>query len=121
MRALRGTETHRGAAFSFPPDDRGDDFANTADVLTVSPLHLSSYSAAATSIVSAAMTAPAQRALLVSCDLAAGGAACARTSLEAFVARAWRRPVTPAQVARPMARVPLATGHRHSPETAFTP
>ncbi len=120
MRDLLGTPTHPSAAFNFPPDDRGDDFDNTADVLTVSPLHLSSYSAAATSIVSAAMAAPAQRALLVGCDLAAGGAACARTSLEAFVARAWRRPVTTAEVDRLMALVTMATGQGDSTETGFT-
>src|SRR5258708_22303102 len=120
MRDLLGTNASPSAAFNFPPDDRGDDFDNTADVLTVSPLHLSCYDAAASSIVAAAMAAPAQRALLVSCELSAGGAACARTSLESFVPRAWRRPVTTAEIDRLMALVTSATSQGDSTEAAFT-
>jgi hypothetical protein len=120
MRDLLGTTASPSTAFNFPPDDRGDDFDNTADVLTVSPLHLTCYDAAASSIVAAAMAAPAQRALLVSCDLAAGGAACARTSLEAFVPRAWRRPVTTAEIDRLMALVTSATSQGDSTEVGFT-
>ena len=120
MRDLLGTKTSPSAAFNFPVDDRGDDFDNTADVLTVSPLHLTCYNAAATSIVAAAMAAPAQRALLVRCDLVAGGAACARTSLEAFVARAWRRPVAAAEIDRLMALVTFATSQGDSTEAGFS-
>jgi len=120
MRDLLGTNASPSAAFNFPPDDRGDDFDNTADVLTVSPLHLTCYDAAASSIVAAAMAAPAQRALLVSCDLAAGGAACARTSLESFVPRAWRRPVTTAEIDRLMALVTSATSQGDSTEVGFS-
>jgi len=106
--------------FNFPADDRGDDFDNTADVLTVSPLHLSTYNMAASSLIAAAMGAPTQRPLLVNCDLAAGGAACARTSLEAFVPRAWRRPVTTAEIDRLMALVNSATTQGDSTEIGFT-
>lgn len=119
MRDLLGTTTHPSTDFQFPPDDRGDDFDNTADVLTVSPLHLSCYNAAASALVSAAMAAPAQRARLVSCDLLAGGAACARTSLESFVPRAWRRPVASAEIDRLMALVTSATTQGDSTEVGF--
>jgi hypothetical protein len=119
MRDLLGTTTHPSVDFHFPVDDRGDDFDNTADVLTVSPLHLTSYNAAAAALVSAAMAAPAQRARLVSCDLVQGGAACARTSLEAFVPRAWRRPVTSAEIDRLLALVTVATAQGDSTEVGF--
>jgi hypothetical protein len=120
MRDLLGAKTRPSVDFNFPADDRGDDFDNTADVLTVSPLHLTTYNMAASSLIAAAMGAPAQRALLVNCDLAAGGAACARTSLEAFVPRAWRRPVTTAEIDRLMALVNSATTQGDSTEVGFT-
>ncbi len=119
MRDLLGVKTRPSVDFSFPADDRGDDFDNTADVLTVSPLHLTTYNMAASSLVAAAMTAPGQRALLVSCDLAAGGAACARTSLQAFVSRAWRRPVASAEIDRLMVLVTSATSQGDSTEVGF--
>ena len=119
MRDLLGTKVRASADFKFPVDDRGSDFDNTADVLTVSPLHLASYNTAAIALVSAAMAAPAQRSLLVACDLAAGGASCARTGLEGFVPRAWRRAVTPAEVDNLMALVTLATSKGDSVETGF--
>src|SRR5260370_21699029 len=65
------------------------------------------------------MTATGQRALLVSCDLAAGGAACARTSLQAFVSRAWGRPVASAAIDRLMALVTSATSQGDSTEVGF--
>ncbi|HXI60389.1 MAG TPA: DUF1592 domain-containing protein [Polyangia bacterium] len=120
MRDLLGTSMRPSATFNFPADDRGDDFDNTADVLTVSPLHLTSYNTAAASLVAKAMATPAQRTLLVNCDLAAGGAACARTALEAFVPRAWRRPVAAAEIDRLMALVNVATGQGDSAEVGFT-
>ena len=119
MRDLLGTTTHPSVDFNFPPDDRGEDFDNTADVLTVSPLHLTCYNAAATALVSAAMTSPAQRSLLVTCDLAAGGATCARTALEAFVPRAWRRQVTSAEIDHLMALVTSATSQGDTAELGF--
>jgi hypothetical protein len=119
MRDLLGTTTHPSVDFQFPADDRGADFDNSADVLTVSPLHVSSYNAAVTSLVAAALAAPAQRSLLVSCDLVAGGAACARTALTAFAPRAWRRPVTSAEIDNLMTSVTLATSKGDSVEVGF--
>ena len=120
MRDLLGTKMRPSVAFGFPADDRGDDFDNTADVLTVSPLHLTAYNNAATALVAEAMGAPAQRALLTTCDLAAGGAACARTSLEAFVPRAWRRPATSGEIDRLMALVTMATTQGDTVEAGFS-
>ncbi len=122
MRDLLGlspANAHPSAAFSFPPDDRGTDFDNIADVLTLSPRHISCYNAAVTSIVPAAMANPSQRALLTSCDLVAGGAACARTSLSTFLPRAWRRPVTDTEISNLMALVTVATTQGDSVEVGF--
>ena len=118
MRDLLGTTTHPSVDFKFPLDDRGSDFDNTADVLSVSPLHLSSYNAAATALITAALVAPAQRALLVSCDLATG-AECARSALTAFVPRAWRREVSSAEIDQLMSVVALATSKGDSTEVGF--
>ncbi len=109
MRDLLGITSHPSVDYNFPADDRGSDFDNTADVLTVSPLHISSYNAAATGLISSAFADATRRAKLVSCDLGAG-AACARSSLEAFVPRAWRREVASSELDGLMAIVTGATG-----------
>ena len=119
VRDLLGTTSHPSADFNFPADDRGADFDNGADVLTVSPLHVSSYNAATTALIAAALAAPAQRSLLVACDLATGGATCARSALTAFVPRAWRRPVSTAEVDQLMTSVTLATSKGDSTELGF--
>ena len=119
MRDLLGTTTHPSVDFHFPADDRGADFDNSADVLTVSPLHVSSYNAAATALIMAALAAPAQRSLIVTCDLVAGGATCARSALTTFVPRAWRRPVTSAELDQLMTSVTLATSKGDSTELGF--
>ncbi|HEY5375457.1 MAG TPA: DUF1592 domain-containing protein [Polyangiaceae bacterium] len=119
MRDLLGITTHPSTDFNFPADDRGSDFDNTADVLTVSPLHLSSYNAAATALVAAALTDTTQRARLLSCDITAGGATCARTALEAFVPRAWRREATSAEIDSLMALVTVATSKGDSAEAGL--
>ena len=119
MRDLLGAKTHPSADFHFPADDRGADFDNTADVLTVSPLHLSSYNTAATALVDAALTDTTQRARLLTCDLTAGGASCARTALAAFLPRAWRRETSSAEVDALMALVTLATSKGDSVETGL--
>ena len=78
-------------ADAFPADDPGGDFDNIADVLSLSPLHLSMYQTAAQTLLDEALSNPAERARLVTCDLTAPGTACARSILGAFMPRAWRR------------------------------
>ena len=80
-------------ADAFPADDPGGDFDNIADVLSLSPLHLSMYQTAAQTLLDEALSNPAERARLVTCDLTAPGTACARSILASFMPRAWRRPV----------------------------
>ncbi|MEA2700305.1 MAG: hypothetical protein QOI66_4576 [Myxococcales bacterium] len=122
MRDLLGlapADAHPSVKFNFPPDDRGTDFDNIAAVLTVAAQHINTYNTAVSSLVPAALANPTQRALLTTCDLATGGAACARTSLAAFLPRAWRRPVTDAEVGNLMALVMLAPAQNDPVETGF--
>ncbi|MCI0570253.1 MAG: DUF1592 domain-containing protein [Myxococcaceae bacterium] len=102
-------------ADAFPADDHsGEGFDNNADVLSMGPLLMEKYDAAATRLVEEAWArdvarpiedAPAVRL----CDPnRAGGDECARRILGRFMLRAWRRPVTDAEVARMMTLVQLA-------------
>ena len=122
MRDLLGlpaASAHPSVTFNFPPDDRGTDFDNIASVLTSSTRHITTYNTAVSSLVPAAMASPTQRALLASCDLVMGGATCARASLAAFLPRAWRRPVTDAEIDGLMSFVTLATTQGDSVEIGF--
>ena len=100
---LLGTSSR--PADDFPIDDRGNGFDNMADVLTLSPLHLSVYHAASKALVAEALSNATQRAALISCDLVAQGDACARQILKGFAYRAWRRPVADAELDRLMAEI----------------
>jgi hypothetical protein len=117
VRDLLGTSSH--PADDFPPDDRGDGFDNIADILTLSPLHISVYQAAAQQLVDEAMANATQRALVVTCDLTTGADTCARSALHAFVPRAWRRPVTDAEIESLMTMVALAKGKGDTVEQGF--
>lgn len=117
VRDLLGTT--RTPADDFPIDDRGGGFDNLADVLTLSPLHIDGFRSAAIALVDEAMTVSAQRARLVTCDLAKEGASCARTILTAFAPLAWRRPVTAAELDSLMKPVTLATSQGDSAEVGL--
>lgn len=116
MRDLLGTTSDAGKLL--PNDDSGAGlgaFDNMADTLTLSDLHLSVYLDAAKSVVSEALSNAAERASLVSCDVAAQGETCVRQVVRAFAYRAWRRPVTDAEVDRlvAVAGVALANGESY--------
>jgi hypothetical protein len=106
VRDLLGTT--QKASSDFPIDDRGSGFDNMADVLSLSPLHLSTYHAAAESLVAEAFADAAQRAAILICDPASGGDACAREILTKFAYRAWRRPLAAEEIERLMGPVALA-------------
>ncbi len=83
---------------NFPPDDSGYGFDNVADVLSLSPLHLEMYQAAAEALSNEALEGNA-RARLVTCDpVAVGDDVCLRQVITRFGRRAWRRPLTAAEV-----------------------
>ncbi|HVZ75407.1 MAG TPA: DUF1592 domain-containing protein [Polyangia bacterium] len=102
-------------ANAFPPDDRSFGFDNISDVLTVSPVHTQMYQAAAATLVTTAL-AGAARAKLLTCDLTTGET-CARTVLRAFGRKAWRRPLTDAEVDHLMIPVTLARTNGDTWET----
>jgi hypothetical protein len=112
VRRLSGTEynnTVRDLLFTtltpateFQGDVGEDGFDKASGPQTVGATHLEAYEAAAETLVEALFAAPAQLARIVTCDLATGNA-CLRSTLATFLPRAWRRPVTTAEVERLMA------------------
>ena len=114
VRDLLGTSLR--PADNFPVDDRGGGFDNMADVLTLSSTQLSLYRQGAADLVDDALGNATLRSKLITCDLAKNGTTCARTTLEAFTARAYRRPVTQAEVDQLMTLVTLATSKGDTPE-----
>ena len=103
IRDLTGQDSKPSVTNDFPADTYIEGFDNNADALTAPPLLLEKLQAATEAIVSAALDpAPANaaaRARIMVCDPAsAGEAACATRILTTFASRAFRRPVTDAEV-----------------------
>jgi Protein of unknown function (DUF1592)/Protein of unknown function (DUF1588)/Protein of unknown function (DUF1587)/Protein of unknown function (DUF1595)/Protein of unknown function (DUF1585) len=117
VRDLLGTSLT--PADDFPIDDRGGGFDNMADVLTLSPLHLSVYHDAASALITEALSNAKERAAIVSCDLASQGDPCRRQILKGFAYRAWRRPVTDAELDRLLAVANVAGANGDNAETGL--
>jgi hypothetical protein len=107
-------------ASDFPIDDRGSGFDNMADVLTLSPLHLSTYRGAAIALITEALADPSKRAAIVTCDIQQTGDSCAREVLKGFAYRAWRRPVTDQEVERLLTVVKVAPAHGDTVEQGLS-
>jgi hypothetical protein len=86
-------------AADLPPDDSGYGFDNIGDVLTLSPVLMERYFAAADRIT---RNPDFQKRLLVCEAQRLEQPGCARQILSAFASRAYRRPVTPEEVDRLM-------------------
>lgn len=82
-------------ADAFPPDETVGAFSNNAAALTVSPLLAQAYFTASETLSTKAIT---NKKALLPCDPATGEDACARLFVEKFGKRAFRRPLTPAEV-----------------------
>jgi hypothetical protein len=93
VRDLLGDTTK--PADAFPKDETALGFDNNASALSVSSLLAEQYMDASESL---AKTATANLSTLLPCDPAAGEDACARQFIQTFGKRAWRRPVTSAEV-----------------------
>jgi hypothetical protein len=120
VRDLLGDTTR--PARDFPSDDHGYGFDNNADVLSLGPLLMEKYSNAAEKLVEAAWKQDASRAtpLVRLCALEpADPLPCARRILERFARRAWRRPVTQAEVDRLTAFLPLASSRGDGADTGL--
>jgi hypothetical protein len=105
-------------ADDFPADDVGYGFDNIGDVLSLSPLLLEKYLAAAEKIAEAAFKDPQLRKRILIKPLGGGkrrfGAA--RQIIESFARRAYRRPVTQDEVTRLLRFVQLVVQDGQPPE-----
>jgi len=113
------------AAADFPADERGDGFDNNSDTLTISPVLIEHYLNAAHDSVAKSFkpldegkgvlsAVPAQRILEASKNFKADFAdsqAKVRINIEAFLPRAWRRPVTKEEVDGVMKFAALSFAH----------
>jgi hypothetical protein len=96
-------------ADDFPADDVGYGFDNIGDVLSLPPLLLEKYLAAAEKIVTAALDKPETRArILFIKPTDKNKDECARKILERFARRAYRRPLATPEVERLAGFVKLA-------------
>ena len=91
-------------ADDFPSDDVGAGFDNIGDVLSVSPILIEKYLAAAAEIVKRALADPPARSRILVCDPAKAEGedveACYRKIVRTFASRAFRRPATDAELDR---------------------
>jgi hypothetical protein len=97
IRDLLGVDGHL-ARQTFQPDEEGE-FDNDADAFTINDARYEQYFDAAETLTGQVFADAALRARLVTCTPAdAADAACPRAIISAFGARAWRRPLTAAEV-----------------------
>ena len=108
VRDLVGVDFH--PADDFPADDVGNGFDNIGDLLSLPPLLLEKYLAAAEQIVDTAFKTPALRQRILICEPSPrlSQLECSRKILENFARRAYRRPVTTEEVDRLVRFVRLA-------------
>jgi hypothetical protein len=104
VRDLIGLDLAPSTTYGFPDDAYVEGFDNNADALTAPPLLLEKLETATQAIVDAALSPAAANAAvrgrIMTCDPAtAGESACATQILSSFASRAFRRPVTAADVA----------------------
>ena len=95
VRDLLGTAQQPASAFL--SDTPAFAFDNNGDLLSISPVLAGLYEQAAEALAAEAITAPF-KAKLLTCDLTAAGDTCQRTFINAFGAKAYRRPLTATEV-----------------------
>lgn len=84
------------------PGDTGANGFTKDSAAQTSPINvINAYEATASQVVDSVFTTAAAKANLVKCDLATG-TACIKSTLQAFLPKAWRRPVQAAEVDRLM-------------------
>ena len=86
---------------SLPPDTGGDGFTKTSVSQGSSANTLQAYEAASNELIDTVFNHPTLKGRLVTCDLATG-TPCIKSTLQAFLPAAWRRPVDAAEVDRLM-------------------
>jgi hypothetical protein len=105
VRDLLGTTQQPG--LTFLNDEPAFAFDNDADQQLVSPVQAGLYQQAAESLAAEAITG-ANRSKLITCDLTAAGDTCQRTIITTFGTKAYRRPLTAAEVASYLALMTTA-------------
>src|SRR5262249_19009088 len=107
-------------ADDFPADDVGYGFDNIGDVLSLPPLLMEKYLAAAGRIVEKAWKTPdARKRILICQPTDKDSVDCARKIIEAFATRAYRRPLTADEVTRLAGFVDLAQKNGDDFETGI--
>jgi mono/diheme cytochrome c family protein len=104
-------------ADDFPQDDVGYGFDNIGDVLSLPPLLMEKYLAAAEKIVEKALAAPESRKRVL--FVTTQNEEAARQILERFATRAYRRPVRPDELQRLMRFVEMAEKNHDGFETGI--
>jgi hypothetical protein len=89
--------TNQKPARVFLSDSQANGFDNNGDLLSLSPVRMDQYRQAAEALADEALKPPL-RAKILSCDPATGDA-CLTTFVTSFGERAYRRPLTPDEVA----------------------
>jgi hypothetical protein len=111
------------AQTTFQPDQKGVDFDNTADAFTINDAAYEQYFNTADSIGEMVFASAALKAKILTCAPAMPTAtdACTRTIVNAFGARAWRRPLLTAESDRlvALAGEATATAIGETPENAI--
>jgi hypothetical protein len=95
VRDLLGTSQQPG--LTFLNDEPAFAFDNDAGQQLVSPMQAGLYQQAAESLAAEAIASP-NRAKVITCDLTVAGDTCQRTIITTFGAKAYRRPLTAAEV-----------------------
>lgn len=96
VRDLFGTQ--RRPADSFTDEGVGHGFDNAADSMAIAPAQMEKYSKEAEALATELLSGP-HRATVVTCDPSKEGAACVRRIIADFGLRAFRRPLTDAEIA----------------------
>jgi hypothetical protein len=103
VRDLVGVDVKPSSTYGFPDDAYVEGFDNNADALTAPPLLLEKLETATEAIVGAALStnvagAPARSRIMVCDPTKIGDGPCATQILSTFASRAFRRPVSAAEV-----------------------
>jgi len=99
LRSLLGTKQDPGS--QFPPDDLSFGFDNIGEALSLQPLHIELFESSADAVLAELFALPASdpnRMKVLACDAQTGGHACVVSTVSAFAEKAFRRPVTEAEV-----------------------
>ena len=109
IRDLIGLDLKPASSFEFIEDEYGDGFNNDADELVTPPITIEKYLTAAQSVIDKALDPAnaAARTRIMVC--AAPDAACGARIVGDFAKRAFRRPVTAAELAPYVALIDVAT------------